>query len=218
MGLAQCQDRFVARRWNCSVQPAHFSYFLTATQQGETVHTSAQVTQYALSHTHTCSITQFYPHFYLAPALPSLNHTLPPIPLPSIIHTLATSLPPPPIPRLSLTPPDTPEAAYVQAITGAGMMSAVSRQCKRNQLQKCSCDSTPKTPPPDRSFFWGGCGDNHDYGYTFSKQFSAGAVQSGTALSVSELMSQHNSEAGRMVSGGRVNALLISSFCISTAH
>ena len=79
VGLAQCQDRFVARRWNCSVQPAHFSYFLTATQQGETAHTSAQVTQYiyALSHTHTCSITRFYPHFYLAlhpPSYPSSLH------------------------------------------------------------------------------------------------------------------------------------------------
>lgn len=83
------------------------------------------------------------------------------------------------------------------------MMSAISRQCKRNQLQKCSCDSTPKTPPPDQSFFWGGCGDNFDYGYTFSKQFGAGALNSTLQLSASELMLQHNSEAGRMVGDSR---------------
>lgn len=104
------------------------------------------------------------------------------------------------LPSTPLHPTDTPEAAYVQAVTSAGMMSVISRKCKRNLLQKCSCDSTPKTPPPDQAFFWGGCGDNHDYGYTFSKQFSAGAVDSsGLQLSTSELMQQHNTEAGRKV-------------------
>lgn len=156
----------------------------------------------------------------------TLTTSLPSLVSPSLAHLQTPSHshshpPPPPLlipPSPSPTPPDTPEAAYVQAITSAGMMSAISRQCKRNQLQKCSCDSSPKTPPPDRSFFWGGCGDNHDYGYTFSKQFSAGTVQPGATLSVSELMLQHNSEAGRMVSGGPVNALLTPIFCLSTAH
>ena len=37
VGLVQCGEQFSARRWNCSVDPAHYSYFLTATQQGETV-------------------------------------------------------------------------------------------------------------------------------------------------------------------------------------
>lgn len=37
VGLVQCGEQFSTRRWNCSVDPAHYSYFLTATQQGETV-------------------------------------------------------------------------------------------------------------------------------------------------------------------------------------
>ena len=130
VGLAQCQDRFVARRWNCSVQPAHYSYFLTATQKGETAHASLPVTRYGLSYPHTCSIAHFYPHFYPALTFLSLTHTLPPAlpslfppsftlsqphshPLPSLVspslthlqtHSHSHSHPPPRHPRSSLRP------------------------------------------------------------------------------------------------------------------
>ena len=187
---------------------------------------------YSHSHTITLSLLLSLPHHHTFPLTPTPSHypsyshshtitlslllSLPHHHTPSShFHPHCLSLIPSPTPPHPSPPTDTPEAAYVQAVTSAGMMSVISRKCKRNLLQKCSCDSTPKTPPPDQAFFWGGCGDNHDYGYTFSKQFSTGAVDSsGPQLSTSELMQQHNTEAGRKVGCIQTLDLLNSTYCL----
>ena len=96
---------------------------------------------------------------------------------------------------------DTPETAFTQAIVSAAYVSVIARKCKQQSLRKCSCDSTPKTRPADGSFFWGGCGDNFEYGYRFTKELGDRAfVGLERDLEPSELMIQHNFEAGRKVS------------------
>ena len=76
----------------------------------------------------------------------------------------------------------------------------ISRHCKDHLLRRCTCDQSPKTPPEDGSFYWGGCGDNLDYGYQFSKGFSDNAFEGREeSLTDYELMSKHNTEVGRLV-------------------
>ena len=197
--------------------PHHHTFPLTLTP------TPSHYPSYSHSHTITLSLLLSLRHHHTFPLtltptpshFPSYSHshTITPHHLTSTL-TASHSYPVLPLPT-SPHPTDTPEAAYVQAVTSAGMMSVISRKCKRNLLQKCSCDSTPKTPPPDQAFFWGGCGDNYDYGYTFSKQFSTGAVDSsGPQLSTSELMQQHNTEAGRKVGCIQTLDLLNSTYCL----
>ncbi|CAF0773943.1 unnamed protein product [Didymodactylos carnosus] len=63
------------------------------------------------------------------------------------------------------------ETAFANAIFSASVTYAVSRACKQGLLKSCTCSrkSRPKSLPRDWS--WGGCGDNIDYGYRFSRDF-----------------------------------------------
>ena len=93
---------------------------------------------------------------------------------------------------------DTRETAYVQAITSAGIVYSIARACSRDEIDQCSCDNVVRTVPDDGDFQWGGCGDNLEHGYKYAKRFTAGAQL--FASDASNLMNEHNSEAGRLVS------------------
>lgn len=85
----------------------------------------------------------------------------------------------------------------MQAITLAGIVYSIARACSRDQIAQCSCDNTGRSPPEDREFQWGGCGDNLAHGYNYAIKFSAHASAN---KDVSSLVNDHNSEAGRLVS------------------
>ncbi|XP_041378276.1 protein Wnt-4-like isoform X2 [Gigantopelta aegis] len=91
----------------------------------------------------------------------------------------------------------TREAAFVHAISSAGVAHAVTRACSSGQLQKCGCDRTVRGRSPE-GFEWSGCSDNIAYGTAFSKAFvdarEKGKKRRNTARS---LMNLHNNEAGR---------------------
>lgn len=103
------------------------------------------------------------------------------------------------------------ESAFTHAISAAGVVYAIARACRDGQLSHCSCGRSARPKSLNQEWIWGGCGDNLDYGYRFSKSFIDVREKERNLLKGSreygrKLMNLHNNEAGRRV--GR-NVLLI---------
>ncbi|GIX69242.1 protein Wnt-4 [Caerostris extrusa] len=62
----------------------------------------------------------------------------------------------------------TREAAFVHAISAAGVAHQVTRACSSGALGRCGCDRTVRGFSPD-GFQWSGCSDNVAYGTAFSR-------------------------------------------------
>uniref|UniRef100_A0A8C3U9A1 Protein Wnt n=1 Tax=Catharus ustulatus TaxID=91951 RepID=A0A8C3U9A1_CATUS len=90
----------------------------------------------------------------------------------------------------------TREAAFVYAISSAGVAFAVTRACSSGELDKCGCDRTVQGGSP-QGFQWSGCSDNIAYGVAFSQSFVDIRERSKGASSNRALMNLHNNEAGR---------------------
>ncbi|KAM9032795.1 protein Wnt-4 [Sminthopsis crassicaudata] len=90
----------------------------------------------------------------------------------------------------------TREAAFVYAISSAGVAFAVTRACSSGELDKCGCDRTVHGVSPE-GFQWSGCSDNIAYGVAFSQSFVDVRERSKGASSSRALMNLHNNEAGR---------------------
>ena len=84
------------------------------------------------------------------------------------------------------------------ALTSAAIAHAVSRGCSEGSIFTCSCgDRLPNNNQLLRhNWEWGGCSDNIDYGYRFSKDF-VDVMEKGRDLRYR--MNLHNNEAGRKV-------------------
>ncbi|XP_075916547.1 protein Wnt-5b-like [Petromyzon marinus] len=96
--------------------------------------------------------------------------------------------------------PGSREAAFVSAVTAAGVAHVVARACRQGALQGACSWVVPhamKLPPDARR---GGSGDDVEYGYQFAKWFvdagdhNRGSGQGGESLA----MNLHNNEAGRL--------------------
>ncbi|XP_075918004.1 protein Wnt-5b-like isoform X1 [Petromyzon marinus] len=96
--------------------------------------------------------------------------------------------------------PGSREAAFVSAVTAAGVAHAVARACRQGALQGACSWVVPhamKLPPDARR---GGSGDDVEYGYQFAKWFvdagdrNRGSGQGGESLA----LNLHNNEAGRL--------------------
>lgn len=84
-------------------------------------------------------------------------------------------------------------------------MNAVSRACREGELSSCGCSRAARPKDLPRDWLWGGCGDNLNYGYRFSKEFVDAREREKTYEKASMesarlLMNLHNNEAGRRVS------------------
>ena len=100
------------------------------------------------------------------------------------------------------------EKAFVNAISAAGVVYAISRACREGQLSTCSCSQRGRPHSLDRDWIWGGCGDNVDYGYKFAQGFVDVREKERNHPRRSRglqrtLMNLHNNEAGRLVSAHR---------------
>ena len=83
-------------------------------------------------------------------------------------------------------------------------MYAIARACRDGQLSHCGCSRDPRPKSLNREWVWGGCGDNIDYGYRFSKSFIDVREKEknhakGSRDFARKLMNLHNNEAGRRV-------------------
>ncbi|XP_065315468.1 uncharacterized protein LOC135924338 [Gordionus sp. m RMFG-2023] len=64
----------------------------------------------------------------------------------------------------------TREAAFVHAISSAGLAYSITRACSQGKLSRCGCDmSMPENVP--NKFFWAGCSDNTAFGLAFAQNF-----------------------------------------------
>ncbi|KAH9417998.1 Protein Wnt-5b [Dermatophagoides pteronyssinus] len=94
------------------------------------------------------------------------------------------------------------ESAFAHAISAAGVVYAIARACRDGQLSHCSCGRSARPKSLNQEWIWGGCGDNLDYGYRFSKSFidvreKEKNLQKGSRELARKLMNLHNNEAGR---------------------
>lgn len=96
------------------------------------------------------------------------------------------------------------ETAFTYAISAAGVVNAVSRACREGELSSCGCSRAARPKELPRDWLWGGCGDNLNYGYRFSKEFVDAREREktypkGSYENARLMMNIHNNEAGRRV-------------------
>ncbi|KAG9327921.1 hypothetical protein JZ751_017280 [Albula glossodonta] len=89
------------------------------------------------------------------------------------------------------------EAAFVYAISSAGVVYAITRACSQGELKTCNCDPHKRGRASDDrgDFDWGGCSDNINYGIKFAKAFVDAKER--TVKDARALMNLHNNRCGR---------------------
>lgn len=92
------------------------------------------------------------------------------------------------------------EAAFVYAISSAGVVYALTRACSQGELKTCNCDPHKRGRDRDErgEFDWGGCSDYIHYGIKFAKAFIDAKERTGRDARA--LMNLHNNRCGRTVS------------------
>ncbi|XP_068621480.1 protein Wnt-10a [Battus philenor] len=95
------------------------------------------------------------------------------------------------------------EAAFLYALTAAGVAHAIARACAQGRLLSCGCDPLgyrashdPRGRARANKWEWSGCSHNLGYGIVFSKKFLDAREQ------VDDLQSKinvHNNNAGRFI-------------------
>ena len=104
---------------------------------------------------------------------------------------------------------DSREQAFVQSLSTAVLVQAVSKACSSGLSSHCSCGPVPNEPLPSdqqsEQFQWGGCPDDLPHGLAFSRAFEQTAVSARKRRRVSRkaLINQHNSDVGRQVRTAR---------------
>ncbi|EYC11180.1 hypothetical protein Y032_0052g2274 [Ancylostoma ceylanicum] len=97
----------------------------------------------------------------------------------------------------------TREAAFTYAILSAGVTHEIGRRCRQGLLASCGCSEEAKPKNVADDWTWGGCGDNVDYGYRFSKNFIDIREKERDPRRDQDhgrsLMNRRNNEAGRKI-------------------
>lgn len=98
-----------------------------------------------------------------------------------------------------MLPEGSREAAFVYAVSSAGVVYSVAKGCSRGEIMDCTCDPRRQGRARDSKgeFTWGGCSDNVRYASDFGRQFVDSRdrrSRDGRAL-----MNLHNNRAGRKV-------------------
>ncbi|GCB70419.1 protein Wnt-8-like [Scyliorhinus torazame] len=88
----------------------------------------------------------------------------------------------------------TRETSFVHAISSAGVMYTLTRNCSMGDFDNCGCDESRSGEAGGRGWVWGGCSDNVEFGERISKQF-VDALETGQDSRAA--MNLHNNEAGR---------------------
>ncbi|XP_077987235.1 protein Wnt-7b-like [Glandiceps talaboti] len=88
------------------------------------------------------------------------------------------------------------EAAYMYAISSAGVAHAITQACSQGNLTNCSCDKAKESGFTEEGWKWGGCSADVDYGIRFSRVFVDAREMEQNART---LMNLHNNEVGRLV-------------------
>ncbi|XP_058023841.1 protein Wnt-8a [Ahaetulla prasina] len=89
----------------------------------------------------------------------------------------------------------TRETSFVHAISSAGVMYALTRNCSMGDFENCGCDNSRNGRVGGSGWVWGGCSDNVEFGEKISKHF-VDALE--TAHDARALLNLHNNGAGRL--------------------
>ena len=103
------------------------------------------------------------------------------------------------------------EAAFIYAITSAGVVHAASRSCSLGNLSECACETRRKRKQPSRGWEWGGCNDDVKFGVWLSETFVDAPERNERGVTSSDkkarlrkkarhAMNLHNNHVGRLVS------------------
>ncbi|XP_068554122.1 protein Wnt-8a isoform X1 [Anas acuta] len=93
------------------------------------------------------------------------------------------------------SPPATRETSFVHAISSAGVMYTLTRNCSMGDFESCGCDDSRNGRVGGRGWVWGGCSDNVEFGERISKLF-VDALETGHDTRA--LINLHNNEVGRL--------------------
>ncbi|XP_061582372.1 protein Wnt-8-like [Cololabis saira] len=89
----------------------------------------------------------------------------------------------------------TRETSFVHAISAAGVMYTLTRNCSLGDLENCGCDVPNNNGKiGGRGWLWGGCSDNVDFGERISKLY-VDAQETGQDCRAA--VNLHNNAAGR---------------------
>nr|QEQ06475.1 Wnt8a [Hippocampus erectus] len=89
----------------------------------------------------------------------------------------------------------TKETSFVHAISAAGVMHTLTKNCSMGDFDNCGCDDSRIGQTGGRGWIWGGCSDNVAFGEKISKQF-VDALEDGHDFRAA--VNLHNNEAGRL--------------------
>ncbi|XP_015232672.1 PREDICTED: protein Wnt-8a-like [Cyprinodon variegatus] len=89
----------------------------------------------------------------------------------------------------------TKETSFVHAISAAGVMYTLTKNCSMGDFDSCGCDDTRIGQTGGRGWIWGGCSDNIAFGEKISRQF-VDALEDGQDSRAA--VNLHNNEAGRL--------------------
>uniref|UniRef100_A0A8C5JHH3 Protein Wnt n=2 Tax=Junco hyemalis TaxID=40217 RepID=A0A8C5JHH3_JUNHY len=89
----------------------------------------------------------------------------------------------------------TRETSFVHAISSAGVMYTLTRNCSLGDFDSCGCDDSRNGRVGGRGWVWGGCSDNVEFGEKVSKLF-VDALETGHDTRA--LINLHNNEVGRL--------------------
>ncbi|XP_038627420.1 protein Wnt-8a [Tachyglossus aculeatus] len=89
----------------------------------------------------------------------------------------------------------TRETSFIHAISSAGVMYTITKNCSMGDFENCGCDESVNGKTGGHGWIWGGCSDNVDFGERISKLFVDGLERGKDARA---LMNLHNNKAGRL--------------------
>ena len=124
---------------------------------------------------------------------------------------MAVALPMSVFVMVSLAPlsPGSREAAFVYAISSAGVVYTLARACSQGELDSCSCDPTKKGSSRDTkgAFDWVGCSDHVEHAMRFSQVFVDAKERK--EKDARALINLHNNRAGRKASRRHARAWML---------
>ena len=104
---------------------------------------------------------------------------------------------------------ETPETAFIYALTSASIMHNIGKACARGELTECGCEKSPSSTMPVRKmpstpnhdgFEWGGCSEDLKFGRSVSTTFLDTEEKFSKRRRIVRMINLHNNEAGRLVS------------------
>jgi hypothetical protein len=103
---------------------------------------------------------------------------------------------------------ETPETAFIYALTSASIMHSIAKACAKGALKECGCEksssiartrSMKTSSTSTDGFEWGGCSDDLKFGRNVSMTFVDSQETVITRRRIVRMVNWHNNEAGRQV-------------------